>query len=160
MDTLLLDAMATPVEIVREMKFATAHQLPYQGYPGEAGTGKCTRLHGHTYVLQLGVRGPVRAVDENDPESGMVVDFERVKAMLKDIHDNDMDHHYANDTLDGVPTAERMLLRIALRLKEKFEDSLPDGVYISFLRLYEEWVPPASYAEVRFKGRGWRVAEY
>jgi len=150
----------TEVEIVREMKFAAAHRLPCQGYPGEAGTGKCTRLHGHTYVLQLGVKGPVKSADPaacNDSEAGMVVDFGRVKDFLKWVHDNFMDHHYLNDTLEKYPTAERMLLQLAYEAKMRLEPALPFGAYVSFLRLFEEYVPPQSYAEIRFGGFGWQV---
>jgi len=153
------------VEIVREMKFASAHKLPCQGYPGEAGTGKCVRLHGHTYVLQLGVKGPVQGSMEThnsvcidtSTEFGMVVDFGRIKNFLKWVHDVWMDHHYLNETLDDYPTAERMLLRLAYEAKMRLEPELPAGTYVSFLRLYEEYVQPQSYAEIRFKGNGWRV---
>lgn len=162
LDPLPNDVLNTEVEIVREMKFAAAHLLPCQGYPGEAGTGKCTRLHGHTYVLQLGVRGPVRPAttgtcEKTDSEAGMVVDFGRIKTFLKWVHDELMDHLYLNDSLDHYPTAERMLLRLAYEAKVRLEPELPEGACVSFLRLYEEFVPPQSFAEIRFRGFGWQV---
>ena len=163
LDTLPLEVDASLVEIVREMKFASAHSLPCQGYPGEVGTGKCTRLHGHTYVLQVGVKGPLNppGVRWDDgwrclnSEAGMVVDFGRIKEFLKWVHDEHMDHWHLNSTLDGYPTAERMLLRLAYEAKVRLEPTLPDEAFVSFLRLYEEYVPPQSYAEIRFTGRGW-----
>ena len=162
LDPLPLEVEASLVEIVREMKFASAHMLPCQGYPGEAGTGKCTRLHGHTYVLQVGVKGPVKPPGVrwdgrcDDSEAGMVVDFGHIKKFLKWVHDEHMDHWYLNETLDVYPTAERMLLRLAYEAKVRLEPELPDEAFVSFLRLYEEYVPPQSYAEIRFTGRGWQ----
>ena len=162
LDPLPLQVESSLVEIVREMKFASAHVLPCQGYPDKAGAGKCTRLHGHTYVLQVGVKGPVQRVYEadiardcNDAEAGMVIDFGRIKKFLKWVHDEHMDHWYLNTTLDAYPTAERMLLRLAYEAKVRLEPELPEGAFVSFLRLYEEYVPPQSYAEIRFSGLGW-----
>lgn len=166
LDPLPLEVGASLVEIVREMKFASAHVLPCQGYPGEAGTGKCTRLHGHTYVLQVGVKGPVKRVREADitrdcydAEAGMVIDFGRIKKFLKWVHDEHMDHWYLNVTLDEYPTAERMLLRLAYEAKQRLEPELPEEAFVSFIRLYEEYVQPQSYAELRFVGRGWRPVQ-
>lgn len=160
LDPLPLDVTSTKVEIVREMKFASAHFLPCQGYPNEAGTGKCTRLHGHTYVLQIGVKGPVKdpGAHCDDSEVGMVVDFGRIKEFLKWVHDKRMDHWYLNNTLDVYPTAERMLLRLAYEAKQRLEPELPEEAFVSFVRLYEEYVQPQSYAELCFVGRGWRPA--
>lgn len=137
------------VEIVKQMKFASAHRLPHQGFKEGAGHGKCTRLHGHTYVVEIGVKGPVQGIDPNNPESGMVVDFGRVGEFMRWLHDEIMDHHYLNDTMDQYPTAERMALDIAMMADERLQPQLPPGARVSLVRVYEEYVDPKSWAEIR-----------
>ena len=46
-----------------DFPFSSSHILPRH-------PGRCRNLHGHNYVLQVQVKGPV------DPSSGMVVDFD------------------------------------------------------------------------------------
>jgi 6-pyruvoyltetrahydropterin/6-carboxytetrahydropterin synthase len=83
--------------VTRVFTFEAAHQLPW--YPG-----KCQRLHGHSYRLEVTVEGPIRP-------DGMVVDF----AELREIVDRDIvdryDHQYLNDFLDN-PTAELLAQEI------------------------------------------------
>lgn len=145
----------TWVEIVRQMKFASAHQLPYQGFKEGAGKGKCTRLHGHTYVIEIGVKGPIQPVHQENPESGMVVDFGLIGAFLKWLHDKAWDHYYLNTTLDNYPTAERLAFDVAALAKIKLEPALPEKAWVSLVRVYEEYVDPKSWAELRFGGAGW-----
>jgi len=60
----------TEVLVVREFRFDAAHYLP--GYKG-----LCSNLHGHTFYLQIGVRGEI------DLASGMVVDFNSLKKFVE-----------------------------------------------------------------------------
>jgi len=146
----------TPVEIVKQIKMSSAHQLPYQGYPEQAGTGKCTRMHGHTYVVEVGVKGIPRPIKEHDPESGMVVDFGRINDFLKWLHEKFWDHYYLNDSFESYPTAERLTIDIALMAKVMLEPQLTRA-WVSVVRVYEEYVEPKAWAEVRFKGAGWTI---
>ncbi|HSG82331.1 MAG TPA: 6-carboxytetrahydropterin synthase, partial [Gemmatimonadota bacterium] len=52
------------VELNRKFNFAAAHFLPAapEGH-------KCRRLHGHSYEIEIAVRGPV------DPETGWLMDY-------------------------------------------------------------------------------------
>jgi 6-pyruvoyltetrahydropterin/6-carboxytetrahydropterin synthase len=52
-----------------------AHQLPYH-------TGKCRRLHGHRFTIDVTISGEPQADSPNNPESGMLVDFGRVKVVI------------------------------------------------------------------------------
>ena len=83
--------------VTRAFTFEAAHQLPWH-------KGKCQRLHGHSYRLEVTVDGPVRP-------DGMVVDF----AELREVVDRDIvsryDHQYLNDFLDN-PTAELLAQEI------------------------------------------------
>lgn len=60
------------------IRFDAAHVIPH--HP------KCGRLHGHTYALHAEVHGEV------DPQSGFILDFGTVKAVLWHVAD-ELDHH-------------------------------------------------------------------
>lgn len=98
--------MTNSAEIFREFTFEAAHRLP--NLPPEH---KCTRLHGHSYRVQVAVTGPVH------PELGWVMDFGEIKDAWKSI-DQELDHYYLNDIpgLDN-PTSEVLAAWIWERLK-------------------------------------------
>lgn len=85
------------MDVFREFTFEAAHRLPHvpDGH-------KCGRLHGHSYRVEVHVRGDV------DPVSGMVIDFADIKAAFKPLEDR-LDHHYLNEVegLDN-PTSENL----------------------------------------------------
>lgn len=135
------------VTVVKEKKMSAAHKLHFH-------QGKCRNLHGHTFVVQLAVTGPVQDVEETNSESGMVCDFSRVSAFLTWLHDEKFDHKFLNDTMDSCPTSERLALRIAAMAKEELEPCLPEGCHISMVRVFEEYVAPQCWAEAAFIGRG------
>lgn len=130
-----------PVHLIKEIKFAAAHQLDHHD-------GKCKNRHGHTYVLQVEISGPVQPVD-GKPESGMVFDFGRLGRTLKRLHDLCLDHKDLGD-FDPYPTAERLVLRIAYLLLLDLSPELADvGATLSSVKLFEEHTFPACSAEVR-----------
>ncbi len=63
---------------------------------------KCGRLHGHSYRVEVHVKGPV------DPSTGMVVDFADIESAFRPLHDR-LDHRYLNEIpgLDN-PTSENL----------------------------------------------------
>lgn len=66
--------MARYAIITREFTFEAAHHLP-------GHRGKCRRPHGHSYRLQVSLRGPiVEAPGQSD--DGMVMDFEDLKRIV------------------------------------------------------------------------------
>ena len=73
--------------------FSASHHLP--GYDGP-----CARLHGHTFIVEVWIEGPV------DPETGMIVDFRGIKKLI-----DTCDHRHLNDLLPVSllpPTAENL----------------------------------------------------
>lgn len=62
----------------------------------------CARLHGHTFLVRLTVRGPI------DHTTGFVMDFAELQYLWAPLHDQ-LDHHYLND-VPGLenPTSERL----------------------------------------------------
>lgn len=135
------------ITVTKEMKMSAAHQLPYHH-------GKCRNLHGHTFVVQLAVTGPIQGIRPENSESGMVADFSRVGAFLKDLHDDAFDHKLLNETMDACPTAERLVMRVAELAKRDLEPCLPEAAWVSRVRIYEEYVTPQCYAEAHFPARG------
>jgi 6-pyruvoyltetrahydropterin/6-carboxytetrahydropterin synthase len=92
------------------MRFEAAHHLP-QVPPDH----KCRRLHGHSFVVELSVVGPV------DPSLGWVCDFADLRRAFAPLHAQ-LDHHYLNEVagLDN-PTSERL----AIWIWDRLVDSLP-----------------------------------
>jgi len=79
--------------VVKEFTFDAAHNLVQYH-------GKCEKLHGHTYKLQIVVCG------EKD-EEGMVIDFIELKEIVKREVLNYLDHAYINEIIPQ-PSAENI----------------------------------------------------
>ena len=98
------------MQLFKEFTFEAAHRLPC------VPTGhKCSRLHGHSYRVEVHISGRV------DPDHGWVMDFADIKKAFAPVHDL-LDHRYLNE-VEGLenPTSENVARWIWLRL----EDSLP-----------------------------------
>jgi len=116
--------------VVKRIEFDAAHYLPHY-------KGKCADVHGHRWVLEVGVSGQV------DEYSGMVVDFSILKEALQPIVDN-LDHKIVNTTVEN-PTAENIAIYI-LNWLQKNSDI---GNMLEFVRV---WETPDSYAEIQPEG--------
>ena len=96
------------MNIYKTFTIEAAHRLP------NVPTGhKCARLHGHSFGIEIHLRGPVL------PDAGWVQDFADVKAAFQPLHDR-LDHNYLND-IDGLenPTSENLARWIWQRLKPR-----------------------------------------
>lgn len=112
------------LSVTKVFTFDSAHQLP--DHPG-----KCRRLHGHTYRLEVTVEGEI------DARTGMVLDFYDLSSVVKEKVVSRLDHRYLNDFVEN-STAENLCLWIAQELSE-----LP----LKQLRL---WETPTSFATLVF----------
>ena len=74
--------------------------------------GKCARLHGHSYRLDVVLDGPLQ---QHGPATGMVEDFEVVSRVVKAAVINELDHRSLNELMDN-PTAENTVVWIWDRL--------------------------------------------
>ncbi len=92
------------MRICREFYFDAAHHL--KDYKG-----KCEKVHGHTYKLEVTVSGEVG-------ENGMVVDFNDLKKIVDESIIDKLDHCNLNDLFDN-PTTENIVLWIYNRLRER-----------------------------------------
>lgn len=73
------------MEIFKVFKFDAAHRLPNVGHEH-----KCSRLHGHSFSVEIHIRGLV------DPVSGWVMDFADIVEAFKPLHEQ-LDHKYLNE---------------------------------------------------------------
>lgn len=93
--------------ITKSFAFDAAHWLPQV-----PETHKCRRMHGHTYLVTLGLEGPV------DPKFGWVQDYGEVSVAYASLRD-ELDHHCLNE-IPGLenPTAEVLAAWIHGRLRQ------------------------------------------
>lgn len=87
--------------MTREFGFEAAHFL-------EGHRGKCAGMHGHSYRLEITVRG---ALDPN----GMVIDFDDLSAIVDDRVIAVFDHTLLNEVIP-TPTAENIAVEVWDRL--------------------------------------------
>jgi 6-pyruvoyltetrahydropterin/6-carboxytetrahydropterin synthase len=117
------------IRITKIFTFDSAHQL-------EDYAGKCRQLHGHTYKLEVTVKGEMG-------ESGMVFDFSILKKVVTERVISQLDHKYLNEVFDFNPTSENMVVWIFEQIDGCFEGQpcVLDGVKL--------WETATSYAELR-----------
>jgi 6-pyruvoyltetrahydropterin/6-carboxytetrahydropterin synthase len=103
--------------IFKVFTFEAAHRLP--NVPLDH---KCYRLHGHSFRVEVHVKGPV------EDRSGWVMDFAEIKGAFKPVLDQ-LDHCYLND-IEGLenPTSENIARWIWKRLKPRL--SMLSGVVL------------------------------
>ncbi len=114
-----------------ETEFAAAHRIK------EAG-GKCERLHGHTWKVQVTIQG------EKLNARGILIDFREVKKIIKKSI-NKLDHQYLNEVLKNMePTTEN----IAKYLFKKLEKELnSERVKLSKVKVGESDKTWVSYSQ-------------
>ena len=86
------------MRIRKQFSFEAAHVLPHH-------EGKCSRLHGHSYRLEVTVEGPLQT---SGPARGMVVDFDELAATVRRTVIDALDHRSLNDFIDN-PTSENIV---------------------------------------------------
>lgn len=110
-----------------ETTFAAAHNVV-------ESNGKCEKLHGHTWTVELFV------LAENTESNGMVIDFGVLKAALQEVTEK-LDHTYLNEISElGNPTSEN----IAKYYFGKLKKMLPEKPKLEKVRV---WESPRSWAE-------------
>ena len=87
--------------ITKSFRFEAAHQLPEH-------RGKCARLHGHSYRLDVTLRGPIKD-DLEQPDYGMVMDFEKLSGIVRASVIEQLDHYNLNEVTGIYTTAENLV---------------------------------------------------
>jgi len=122
-ESLLMPHVAT---IAKTFRFEASHQLPNHD-------GRCARLHGHSYVCEVALRGPVREAT-GLPDEGMVVDFYVLSSWWNQLDGGFLDHRHLNDSLPSAyqPTTAENIARFILdRAVAEF------GPLVAYVRLHE-----------------------
>lgn len=115
------------MDIFKIFSIEAAHRLP--NLPPEH---KCSRLHGHSFRIEIHVSGEIQ-----QPQ-GWVLDFADVKRVFKPLFEQ-LDHNYLND-IPGLenPTSERLAQWI-------FEQLQPDLPQLSKVVVHETCTAGAIY---------------
>jgi len=97
-------------ELTKEFRFEAPHSLPHVP-PGH----KCNRLHGHSFRIEITVRGTV------DPRTGWLMDFGDLKSLFRPLEEQ-LDHRFLNE----VPGLENSTSEnIARWIWQKLQPQLP-----------------------------------
>lgn len=130
--------MPIRVEVTRIFSFDAAHRL-------EDYVGKCNNLHGHTYRLELTVRG-------TPDQRGIVVDFGDLKQIYREHYEPLLDHKYLNETLPFVNTTAENLAIWFFDYWEEHVRAQHPGVEIVRVRL---WETPTAFVTLTYEE--WRT---
>ena len=123
------------VRTTKIFTFDAAHFLP-------GHEGKCAQMHGHTYRLEVTVERKDGGVATGGPEDGMVIDFGRLSALIKDRVVDKLDHKVLNDCFPFRPTSENMARHIFIELSAILANEDVNVVRVVL------WETPTSYVEV------------
>lgn len=106
------------VRITRRASFAAGHILCHDDWSDEKNReifGACATDHGHNYVIEVTVGGPL------DADTGMIVNLKHVDAVLRREFVDEVDHRHFNRDVDFmrgvIPTAENVALAAFHRLE-------------------------------------------
>ena len=130
------------IRVTKQFHFEMAHAL--LNYDGP-----CKNIHGHSYQLNVTVKGKVKN-NTSDSDEGMVVDFGVIKKVVKDLVVDVYDHALVLNEKANIdtsqfqfmnklirvpfqPTCENMLVYFATLLKNK----LPQDISLHSLFLRE-----------------------
>jgi 6-pyruvoyltetrahydropterin/6-carboxytetrahydropterin synthase len=112
------------VSLTKRYRFSASHRLHNEGLSAEENSrvfGKCNSPygHGHNYIVEVTVRGPV------DPSTGFVMDLGLLdRAVEQEVMDR-FDHTYLNLDVPNfrgkVPTTENLCVEIYNMLRAKLE---------------------------------------
>jgi 6-pyruvoyltetrahydropterin/6-carboxytetrahydropterin synthase len=112
--------------VTRRYKFAASHRLHSRRFSEEENRelyGKCNNPygHGHDYVLDVSVTGPV------DPASGQVVNIQALDRLVGQQILRDFDHKYLNADVvefgNVIPTSENIIRVMEDRLQAHWRES-------------------------------------
>jgi 6-pyruvoyltetrahydropterin/6-carboxytetrahydropterin synthase len=123
------------VSITRKAEFSASHRLANPDWSDEKNYeifGDESKTHGHNYVLEVTVSGPVH------PSHGMIMDLKELKEILNREVVEPWDHRHLNHEAPPfdrvVPTAENLAVEIWNRLEPAVAGG---GRRLHGVRLYE-----------------------
>lgn len=122
-------------ELTTIVDFEAAHRLP--DYPG-----KCNRLHGHNWRVEVTVAG-----DQLD-DLGMLIDFKELKQILSGIIGT-LDHYYLNE-IEPFCTVNPTAENIAKYIYQELQTALThiNRIHVQMVKVWESPHSAAVYREV------------
>ena len=141
--------------VEKEIHIHMAHRIPNN-------EGKCKNVHGHSYLIQVGVEGRTIKT-EGVSDEGMVIDFSILKGLMKEEIDTPFDHalmiYNKDEFIDifkqlqekgqhihfvpFVPTAENMAKYFFERLEKSLQEL--DITKIAYVKVWETSTSMAIY---------------
>lgn len=125
--------------ITKSFRFEAAHQLPEH-------RGKCARLHGHSYRLDVTLRGLIKD-DPKQSDHGMIMDFEKLSGIVKASVIEQLDHYNLNEVTGIYTTAENLVHWI-------WETLIAAGLPETLLYRVRLWETNSCFAEITQDERG------
>jgi 6-pyruvoyltetrahydropterin/6-carboxytetrahydropterin synthase len=116
------------IVITKVFTFDCAHHLnDYEG--------KCKNIHGHTYKLEVSVKGEIN-------KNGLVIDFHDLNDLVENEILSYIDHKYLNELFDFNPTCELLGVWIWDEINKRLPQS---GCELCKLVL---WETPTSFITI------------
>lgn len=108
-------------EITKRFTFDSSHRLWDDSLSEEDNNkifGKCANSpsHGHTYIVEVTLRSELL-------KNGMIVNFNDVKEVFKKEIDLKYDHHFLNDLMPFLTTAENIAKHFYGIMKSNFPET-------------------------------------
>jgi len=128
--------------IWKEFTFDSAHQL--KNTP-KCDYGKCANVHGHTYILQVGLEGDI------DSKTHMIMNFADLKKIVNEEIVDRFDHTMLNESMKDLDidqnhtTCERMAYMFQRMLERRIIGKSYPNVFCIRIKL---WETPTSYCEI------------
>jgi|SRR5579863_4472370 len=129
------------IRVTRRYRFSASHRLHSNRFSDAENSelyGKCNNPfgHGHDYVLELGVLGPV------EPVTGLTVNLQTLDRLVQECVLSDFEHRNLNEDIEefaaAVPTSENIILAIEKRLRGRWQSVFPgDWPRLENMRLQE-----------------------
>jgi len=129
-------------ELTRRLEFSAAHRLHQPAFSVERNRqlyGVCNneRGHGHNYALEVTLRGEV------DPETGMLMDLNRLATLLHEVIFCAVDHKHLDHDVPWLAGRVSTAENVVAAMWERLAGPLKPLLYR--LRLYESSANFADY---------------
>ena len=123
------------IYVTRRVDFCASHRLfnpNYSDKKNESIYGNCSNLngHGHNYVLNVTIKGEI------DPETGMVIELNSLKKLIKTEVSDYLDHKNLNVDVDFLENINPTVENLAVKIWDRLESKIPNGTLYE-IQLFE-----------------------
>ena len=119
--------------VTKIFHFESAHHLP-------GHRGKCAHLHGHSYRLEVTIRGPIKDAP-GASDHAMVMDFDDLSRTVKNSVIERLDHRDLNEVTGLQTTAENLAHWI-------WNELMNQGLLQALLHRIRLWETESGYVEI------------